>query len=86
MSANLDLTCTVTFARIGRNREVPPLDVRATDADDLAQQIHQYARPHLMSRDVEVVVDLGEMRGSIFAGCNNGGTFTLAYHAPEVWL
>lgn len=82
MSADLALFVRVTFARIGRNRAVPPLDVKAADADDLAEQIHRYARPHLLSRDVEVVVDLAEMRGTIFCGFQSGGSFTLEHRAP----
>lgn len=85
MSADLALSVRVTFTRIGRN-SVPPLDTKATDAHDLAEQIHRYARPHLMSRDIEVVVDLADMRGSIFAGFNNGGAFTLEHIEPAVWL
>lgn len=75
-------TYTCTFDRIGRKHDVAPLVVEADNLDDLAERVFQYARPHLMSRDVEVVVgndgpgeDTG--RGHIFCGFNTGGTFTI---------
>jgi hypothetical protein len=69
---------TVTFRRVGRNHDVAPLTTEAGDADQLAEQIHRHARPHLRSRDIEVHVDLEQMRGQILAGFNNGGDFTIA--------
>ncbi|GAA4059719.1 hypothetical protein [Actinomadura miaoliensis] len=77
------VTYRVTFDRIGRTggrngTEPPaPLVARVLSADGLAERIYEYARPHLRSRDVEVVVDLEELRGSILCGWNNGGTFTI---------
>jgi hypothetical protein len=71
-------TYIVTFDRIGRNHHVPPLHRDAADADELAEAIYRYARPHLMSRDVEVVVDLDKMTGHILCGFNSGGTFAIA--------
>ena len=67
---------TCTFQRIGRDRP-GPLTTEATDADDLAEKVYRYARPHLRSRDVEVVVDLAEKRGFILAGFHNAGDFTV---------
>ena len=67
----------VTFDRIGRNHGVEPLTATAGDADELAEAVYRYARPHLASRDVEVVVDLAAGSGFIFCGFNNGGTFTI---------
>lgn len=69
---------TVTFERIGRERNLPPLVVEADGPDHLAEVVYHHARPHLVSRDVEVVVDLGAGTGQIFCGFNNGGTFTVA--------
>jgi hypothetical protein len=71
-------TYRVTFERIGRNHAVPPLTTAATGADDLAEQIHSYARPHLRSHDYAVEVDLGEGKGFIAAGFHSGGNFTIA--------
>lgn len=68
---------TVTFDRIGRNRAVPPLETASADADHLAEQIYVYARPYLLSSNVDVHVDLTVGKGSIFCGFNNGGTFTI---------
>lgn len=75
----------VTFndRRIGRNRQVEPLQCEADDADQLAALIYRYARPHLLSRDVEVVVDLEKMAGGIFAGIQNVGTFALTEVAGD---
>ncbi|TDD68584.1 hypothetical protein [Actinomadura rubrisoli] len=73
----------VTFQRIGRTggrdgtAPPEPLVARVLNADVLADRIYQYARPFLRSRDVEVAVNLDEMRGLILCGCNNGGTFTI---------
>jgi hypothetical protein len=68
----------VTFERIGRNRAVEPLEVNVDGPNHLAELIHQYARPHLMSRDVEIYVDPDGGAGHILCGFNNGGTFAVA--------
>lgn len=68
---------TVAFTRIGRSHDVAPLSVGARDADHLAEQIYRYARPHLRSRDVDVLVDLDKMQGWITVGFNNGGDFAI---------
>lgn len=75
-------TYTVTFDRIGRKHDVAPLVVEADNLDDLAEHVFQYARPHLMSRDVEVVVSNGgpgedSGRGVINCGWQLGGSFTV---------
>lgn len=67
----------VTYERVGRRRDIPPLVVIAAGADHLAELIYDDARPYLRSRDVEVSVDLENMRGIILCGWNNGGTFTI---------
>lgn len=67
----------VDFDRIGRKHEVKPLTVEADTADELAAVIFRYARPHLMSADVDVVVDLEKGCGTIFAGFQTGGSFTI---------
>lgn len=77
---------TCTFDRIGRNHDVAPLVVEADNLDDLAEHVYQYARPHLGSRYIDVVVgndgpgeDTG--RGHIFCGFHTGGTFTITSEA-----
>lgn len=70
-------TYRVTFERIGRDRP-SPLVVTASDGDDLARQIHKYARKHLRSRDYAVDVDLEERTGFITCGVHSGGNFTIA--------
>lgn len=63
--------------RIGRHHDVEPLTAGANDADDLAKQIYDYARPRLGSRDVEVAVDLEQMNGVILCGFRPGARFTI---------
>ncbi|MEV4174035.1 hypothetical protein [Nonomuraea sp. NPDC049709] len=67
----------VTYERVGRRRDIPPLIVEAAGADHLAKLVHTDARRYLGSRDVEVRVDLEEMRGSILCGMRSGGQFTV---------
>lgn len=71
------VTYEVTYNRVGRRRDLPPLQASAKSADELAEHIHKNVRPHLASRDVRVTVDLEAMRGGILCGWNNGGDFTI---------
>lgn len=83
----MSTTYRVTFDRIGRNHDVPPLDTEATNADTLASAIYDYARPHLLSRDLEVDLFLPDPDlpagvpdggGVILCGFQSGGGFTIA--------
>lgn len=74
----------VTYERVGRrggrNGTPPPaLTVWAASAGHLAELVHTDIRRggYLASRGIEVAVDLERMRGFIFAGLNNGGSFTI---------
>lgn len=68
----------VEFARIGRNRNVAPLETGPVDGPNhLANVIHQYARRHLASRAIEVDVDVDGGTGDIFCGFQSGGRFTI---------
>jgi len=73
----------VTYERVGRrggqNGPPPPpaLTVWALTADALAREIRTDVRRYLASKDIEVHVDLETGRGSIQAGWNNGGDFTI---------
>lgn len=67
----------VTYERVGRRRDVPPLTTVAAGADHLAELIHADARPYLLSSDVEVFVDLEAMTGHILCGFNSGGRFAI---------
>jgi len=74
-------TITVTFTRIGRTHEVPPLYVDLnTDApavaDRLAQAVHAYAGRFLMSADYAVDLDISTGRGVIGFGRYGEFTFT----------
>ena len=63
----------VTFDRIGRNHAVPAAAFEVESTDDLAYQVHEYARGFLISRDYQVTVE--ESRGCIEGG--RFGAFTI---------
>jgi hypothetical protein len=67
----------VVFDRIGRTHGSADnpfgFEVDVLNADALAERAYYFARPHLRSRDVEVVVDLSEMSITIFCGAQVGG-------------
>lgn len=72
--------------RGGRDGSPPPapFNVWTTSADSLAEHIAKDARRYLLSGESEVVVDLENMRGHIFAGFRTAGTFTIeALHVDE---
>ena len=69
-------TYLAKFDRISRNHNVAPLAVHG-DADAIAEQIYRYAKPKVVSRDVEIVVDLEKLSGTIFCGFHVVGSFTL---------
>jgi hypothetical protein len=73
---NAELAYRVTFARIGRSHDVPPLEVDARDAETLGAAIYKYGRKHLGSRYVDVEVDMENGRGEFFCGIRSGGTFS----------
>lgn len=54
---NAALAYRVVFERIGRNHNVPPLNVEVDGLNHLAEKILAYARPHLMSRDISLAFD-----------------------------
>jgi hypothetical protein len=73
----------ITYDRVGRHggrngSPAPaPLTVWAVTLEGLAEHILKDIRPYLLSSDIEVLVDLEAMRGQIYTGFNNGGTFSL---------
>jgi hypothetical protein len=67
------MPAVVTFERLGRNHSVPPLTVDSADPDVIAEAVYREARKHLVSRDVEVEVDLTAGQVFVFAGFRNGG-------------
>lgn len=72
----------VNYVRVGRrggrdgSAPPPALTVWAMNADDLAREVHRDVRRYLLSHDYEVLVDLEQMRGSIFAS-SVAGRFTV---------
>jgi hypothetical protein len=67
----------VTFDRIGRDRDVAPLVSGAGD-DDLLDEIHRYARPHVRSSELEVLANFDEGRGFLTVGVlRPAGRFTI---------
>lgn len=81
-------TFRITFERVGRhggrNGSQPPapVDLKATDAEDLAGQVWGHIRRFMASTGIEVVVDLERKRGQIYAGFSNGGSFTIEQLDP----
>jgi hypothetical protein len=65
----------VTFDRISRRHDVPPLITEADDPDELATQIWDYARPLCALQDISVSVDLEKGVGAVFAGVQIAGNF-----------
>ena len=70
-------TYRVMFERIGSNHHVAPVFATVRSADHLASCIHKHARPHLMSQDYTVHVDLEKSSGFIVCGMHSGGNFTI---------
>lgn len=68
-----------TFDRMGRNHKPPIVTVESDDPDEIAEAIYRVARKHLMSRDVEVVVNLEAMTATIYAGVQVGGSGSLHF-------
>jgi len=74
----------VTFERIGRNHDVEPMTFEEVDdADELAALVFQRSRRYLLSREVDVVVDLEEMTGRIYTGFRPAGSFTIEEVQPD---
>ena len=69
---------TATFDRIGRNRNVAPLQVEAEGIIELGGKIADYAEPHIRSGYFEVGIDDDLSGGHILAGAvHNAGNFTI---------
>lgn len=71
----------VEFDRISSHRDVPPLEVYAADADELAKKVCEYARPRCLSRDISVTLDFDTMAGTILAGSR-----PLAGSQSRIWI
>lgn len=67
----------IEFERIGRNRNVEPLHVLALGEADLCRAIRAHARPHLRSRDFDVMLSDDGASGWIACGMHSGGEFTI---------
>ena len=66
----------VTFTRIGRTRDLPPLIIETEDDGALLDAIHAFARPYLRSSDYEVALDGVTRTGVIRVGMmHDGGRF-----------
>lgn len=71
-------TYRVTHDRIGRNHNIKPMVFEdVTDPDELAALIFEKGKRHLMSRDVEVAVNLFDLTGFWLAGMRPAGNFTI---------
>jgi hypothetical protein len=67
----------VTFERIGRQKTVPPLDVKGQDWIDIGSEIADYAKKYLGSRYYEVGIDDDMSGGHIIAGMHEVGVFKI---------
>lgn len=67
----------ITYERIGRHRNVPPLTVAAAGTGQLATLIEADAKRYLLSPWFEVRVDLAEMNGWIICGLHVSGRFAI---------
>jgi hypothetical protein len=84
----------VTFddGRIGRERDVAPLLVPVVEDDEraqaLARHVYFYARPKLISGELNVAIEMddkipGTGKGWITAGFNTAARFTIAPATEE---
>lgn len=78
----------ISFERIGRNHNVedlviPGVEPTEHNADAIAEAVYLHARPHLMSRDVEVVVDVEGLTANIYAGFHAAGRGTITEDEPD---
>jgi hypothetical protein len=69
----------VTFKdrRVGRCFNVSPLQTRASDADNLAEQIWYHVAPCVVSGTADVQVDLANKSGAIYEGLMTIAKFTI---------
>jgi len=67
----------IEFERVGRNHAVGPLTVKVDGEADLCRAIRAHARPHLRSRDFDVILDEDTHRGWLDCGMHVGGKFTV---------
>ena len=67
----------VEFERVGRNASVEPLHVLAVGEADLCRAIRRHVRPHLRSRDFDVMLDDDGRGGWLACGMHVGGKFTI---------
>lgn len=82
--ADWALVYRCVFDRIGRNHDVAPLTAEVRTAEQLADKVLYYARPHLASSDVDVWVNTVEMRGLIVVGAvRTGGSFVIEAVEPD---
>jgi hypothetical protein len=74
------VTYVATFERIGRSRTVAPLTVTVEDGEEagdrFAERVDRYARRHLGSHDVEVLVYEDGGGSIVVGGIRNAGDFT----------
>ncbi len=69
-------TYLVEFERVGRNHQVQPLTATVEGEADLARKIRAHVRPHLRSRDFDVMLDADAGAGWLACGMHSGGNFT----------
>lgn len=68
-------TYKITFDRIGRRRDVLPVELLADGDDRLAEKIHDHVGDFLASREYDITCSIDERSGYIEGG--RFGTFTI---------
>lgn len=76
--AESDQQLTITFERIGRHYNVPPVHVSYPSTEEnLMRALRRHARKYLASREFDIVVDLDQGVGVILvSGIRTVGKFT----------
>jgi hypothetical protein len=68
----------VTFERIGRKRGIKPQEFVAADLEQLAEKIHTFAYPYIMSSEHDVVINEDGCGGYVAVGMGSvAGNFTI---------
>ena len=87
MTDMIERTYQVDFTRVGRKRDVPPLTVTGVHTpDEMAEQVYDYVKAFLVSREFVVTVTLNDAQDSgtvsIDGGRFGGGTVAAVASQP----
>jgi hypothetical protein len=68
LSTNKNYKITFKNNRVGRNKDVKPLELSATSLGELQEALHYFCGQHLISSFFDVVINPSDMTGSIEYG------------------